>query len=512
MICRDRPSARKIHPGNESPPLFLLYGEPDAIDQTKHLFDSTILNIPIYGICVWPNTTKQSYNIQTLASNALNTIKTLQPIGPYYLAGSHGAGLHTLELAYQLIGQDAQVAFLGLISPTVFSESVIDLYSPWSFESSKTGEYAKRHSPSQEAVPSPTTKVYLFLNPGQEDQEVSRLLAAADGLEQSSTVTVPVTNNKTLGATGISNTPSLAGALNIAILNSRKSTASSLQNPYHPIVVLQASATSSTTLFCLPGAGASASSFLELSNELSTSLTVVALQPRGLDGEYVPHSAIVPCASSYLKDIQTGRRNQNLSLLGHSLGGWIALELALQLSAQNYCISSLTILDSEPPDLDALELRETTDIDILLDWIKTIEILKVCSLNVDRITLERLNRFQQRELLHQRLRDLKLLPARSTSEILRGPLATFAAGIRMCYSPDRPYLGTATIVFAATNHDGEKISDLILSERVRRWKTWLPNATFRSIPGSHLTIMQSPYVKNIASLLAGLEPQRVKVR
>lgn len=49
------------------------------------------------------------------AADYIRELRTVQPHGPYYLAGFSGGGLHAYEMAHQLIRDGEQVAFLGML-------------------------------------------------------------------------------------------------------------------------------------------------------------------------------------------------------------------------------------------------------------------------------------------------------------------------------------------------------------------------------------------------------------
>jgi thioesterase domain-containing protein len=68
---------------------------------------------PIYGVEL--KDPGPAPSVENLAEYHLRTIRTIQPHGPYRLAGYSFGGLAAYEIAYQLLGEKEEVSFLGLI-------------------------------------------------------------------------------------------------------------------------------------------------------------------------------------------------------------------------------------------------------------------------------------------------------------------------------------------------------------------------------------------------------------
>jgi hypothetical protein len=57
-------------------------------------------------------------------------------------------------------------------------------------------------------------------------------------------------------------------------------------------------------IFCVPGAGDSVTGFIHLTEAIGPEWPIIGLQPRGLDGVSVPHSAVEAAAAFYLQAIE----------------------------------------------------------------------------------------------------------------------------------------------------------------------------------------------------------------
>ncbi|AUP76310.1 hypothetical protein CWS02_04365 [Enterobacter sp. EA-1] len=75
----------------------------------------------------------------------------------------------------------------------------------------------------------------------------------------------------------------------------------------------------------MPGAGASAFSFLDLAELFPVSSPVYVLQARGLtDVARMPHLTVEETARDYICAMQQIQPHGPYFVIGHSFGGWIA--------------------------------------------------------------------------------------------------------------------------------------------------------------------------------------------
>lgn len=99
-------------------------------------------------------------------------------------------------------------------------------------------------------------------------------------------------------------------------------------------------------MFCIHPAGGYGTVYKHLSNALGKDQPVWALQAKGLEPGENPDSSITEMAKNYIKSILEIQPSGPFRLLGWSIGGVIAQEMAVILEELGYPISQLILLDS----------------------------------------------------------------------------------------------------------------------------------------------------------------------
>jgi len=114
-----RADAIPIRTGGTEFPLFLVH-EIHGVDYYfAGLCPHIDSDIPVYGLSAIPANLPQLHTIEGIAARLVAMIRSIQPVGPYRLAGWSFGGIVAYEIAAQLIGQDEQVEFVGLIDTYV---------------------------------------------------------------------------------------------------------------------------------------------------------------------------------------------------------------------------------------------------------------------------------------------------------------------------------------------------------------------------------------------------------
>lgn len=121
-----RPRAFTRHPDGTRPPLFFLHGDLNGggyycLNLATRLGSAQPLHAidphGLHGVPVPPT-------IEAMAEDQLVTLRSLQPTGPYRLAGHCNGGLVAFEMACRLETQGERVSVLVLIAADVRSRSV----------------------------------------------------------------------------------------------------------------------------------------------------------------------------------------------------------------------------------------------------------------------------------------------------------------------------------------------------------------------------------------------------
>jgi thioesterase domain-containing protein len=96
----------------------------------------------------------------------------------------------------------------------------------------------------------------------------------------------------------------------------------------------------------VPGYGGSVGRLTALATGLVTTMRVVAIEGRGLNGAVPPDSSVQDMAAHYLAQIEAAGVPAPYYLVGHSFGGLVALEMARRLLSSGKTVACLIILDS----------------------------------------------------------------------------------------------------------------------------------------------------------------------
>ncbi len=119
-----------IQAGGSKPPFFCVHGQGANVLVFKDLAQHLGLEQPVYGLQARGLDGKNAplSRIQDMAAYYIQEIRTVQPQGPYFLAGYSSGGLIAFEMAQQLHRQGEKVAFLA-----VFDTFVPGCFKPVSF-------------------------------------------------------------------------------------------------------------------------------------------------------------------------------------------------------------------------------------------------------------------------------------------------------------------------------------------------------------------------------------------
>ncbi len=100
---------------------------------------------------------------------------------------------------------------------------------------------------------------------------------------------------------------------------------------------------------CFAGAGGPAYLFSELAQQLAPGHPVTAFQQRGLERRGIPDWSVTAAARRYLRILDERGHHGPAVLVGHSLGGLFALEVAHLLRARGHQVPLLVMLDTVLP-------------------------------------------------------------------------------------------------------------------------------------------------------------------
>jgi thioesterase domain-containing protein len=557
-------SAILMKSGGSETPIFLPHCGAGELVYVSVLAQWMNCDAPIYGLPPQSAATPLQ-SIEGMATRMVHMIRAVQPVGPYRIVGYSFGGVLAYEIAAQLLGADQPVEFLGILDTNYSAgsddpaddiwrtrdecdillmlceneanvagrmqdamEEVIACASAADFDAfvqlckqeDLIPEYLRSHSCEQLKRTILRMKSYQVAGTHYFPQPISiplMVFATRHSMDLQPTlgwnavvpdrmihiIPIPGTHRSMMLAPNVDN---LGRKLADEIRNLRggapEGVAALPDGRYESIVKLRSGLSKVTPLFCVPGAGASVTSFIDLDAELVTEWPVYGLQPRGLDGAQAPHATVSAAAEFYLREIEALDLPGPFHLLGHSLGGWIVFEMAQRLMKAGGSVASLTILDSEAPDDGYSTVREYTDTDVAWNWVKAIENMLGHSIGIQIAELQSRSQLERRELLHSSLVSNGIMSPRSSADDLRGPLRTFASGLRTYYMPCGPYYDPVRLIFV---EDHGMHWDAIRENpelQLKRWRRWAPNLAYITIPGNHMTVLKQPYVRTLARLLS----------
>lgn len=102
-------------------------------------------------------------------------------------------------------------------------------------------------------------------------------------------------------------------------------------------------------IFCMHAIGGNVLNYNLLASELDDDQPVYGLQSSGLDGLTEPYSSIEEMAERYIEEMKQVQPNGPYYVVGGSMGGFIALEVAQKLKRQGQDIALLAMFDTYAP-------------------------------------------------------------------------------------------------------------------------------------------------------------------
>ncbi|MEX5511783.1 amino acid adenylation domain-containing protein [Pseudomonas paralactis] len=511
---------------------------------------------PIYGLPGLALGEAHLDSMEGLAARMVGLIREIQPHGPYRVAGWSFGGVLAYEVAMQLLGLDESVAFLGLIDsyvPRMTDQGKARWSGPDAFKRHLLLQ-CTAYWKAQGGVNELASLEQLEARIGQldfadllqrcRDQGLlyAQMAAASDAdllsflqrevghghaLAHYSLFPLPIPvhlfsaeqrptelsqRSMALGwdtalAPGqLRQVPvpgdhqSMMQAPHIQGLGRAMSQALAASTPvscaaHQPLLRIQTGRAGHAPVFCVPGAGDSVTGFVGLSEALGRDWPLYGLQPRGLDGAAVPHSQVEAAAQCYLTALEQECPDGPVHLVGHSFGGWVALEMALRLQAMGREVGSLTVIDSEAPGRVGKPYTSTA---ALLRLIEAMQLAAGKSLGIDPVDFAGRDEMAQRQWLHTGMVGVGLLPARAAVDAMEGPARTYAAALRTVYRPQARYDGVVRLVLAqdpALDAAGNQREQGLM---VEGWKGQGTGLQVWYGGGNHFTLLKVPNVSGLA--------------
>ncbi|GAB2875219.1 hypothetical protein GCM10027277_50670 [Pseudoduganella ginsengisoli] len=550
------PNLVALRPQGKQRPLFLVHPGEGEIGYARDLAPWLDDDVPVYGLAAtgFQAGEQPHATIEQMAAAYVSQLRGVQPQGPYRLAGWSAGGTIAYEMAHQLIGADQTVEFLGLIDTACHYRWPSDAgFVPgpdggvgfeawmaslaWMPQVASVAERAamqtlaaandvdamleqgqssgmfpreidtgtlKRHLAVRHAIanalrryvrPAIPAPVVLLSAKGEQRADATLGWGAVLGA-QLQTVAVDGDHFSIMEAPHIRQ---LGRALDEQLKAAASRRIVHPESGYAPRITIQAGRPGVAPLFCIPGAGASVTAFASLAQQLDSAIPIHGLQPRGLCGQLVPHNTVEQAAAFYLAAVREAAPKGPYRLLGHSFGGWVAMEMARQLQQAGEQVALLAVLDSDAPAGPHDERPSHGRIAMLEKLVELFEMNLGRPLGVTARDLAPLDEEGQLALLLARLVEARLMSRTTPLALLRGIVRVFATNLNTRYAPAGAYQGPLHLVSVATG-DASGAGEQLLA----RWREHAPAARHWQAPGNHMTLLSPPHVGHLADWLKPL--------
>ena len=271
------------------------------------------------------------------------------------------------------------------------------------------------------------------------------------------------------------------------------------------LVAIQPSG-SKQPFFCVPGAGGNVIYLYDLARQLGTDQPFYGLQAPGLDGGEF-YTRIEDIALHYIQEIQAVQPQGPYLLGGHSFGGQVAFEMAIQLQKQGHEVDLLAIFDTTAPIIN--HSKPITDDWDNTQWLtqfsKASELLFKKNLKVSYADLQPLEPDEQLNYLLKQFEIAKALPLGTDIRQFRNWVQVFKANCQVDYISHEVYPNRITLFRASEMISDETISEMtfdIAEDSAWGWDKLSAQAVdIHFVPGDHITMMAKPHVQVLAELL-----------
>ncbi len=244
-------------------------------------------------------------------------------------------------------------------------------------------------------------------------------------------------------------------------------------------------------LFLMHAVGGNVLDYAALLTHLDDDQPVYGLQSRGLYGDESPHTTIEAMAADYLGELRAVQPHGPYALGGYSMGGLIAVEIALRLRAQGETVALLALLDTIPPTANRnLEALRQADDSALVR-----EIFRALGVPLDDVVADSFETLLEGAL--QRITAAGLVPPDLPMLSFRRAIDVFLANSRAHSSyAITPYDGAVMLFCTTAPRDAALIDPALI------WRSLASAVEIVPVDATHLTVLDEPAAGQIARRLA----------
>ena len=249
-------------------------------------------------------------------------------------------------------------------------------------------------------------------------------------------------------------------------------------------------------LFCIHPVGGNVLCYADLTRNLDRDYPIYGLQSLGLDGKQSPLTSVEEMATHYIEAIEQFQPQGPYHLIGWSMGGLIAYEMAQKLQAKNKPVALLTLIDSYVPTL----IRRPSEIDraiIINQLAQYWGGLYGKEFDMSLETLRKLEPDEQVKHLFEQAKQQAIFPSEIEIEQMLALWEVFHANLTaMYYYQPKAYPGS--IIFLNASETPPEV----IEDPTHGWTSLiLDDIQTHIITGDHYTIMKAPQVECLTEKL-----------
>ena len=209
----------------------------------------------------------------------------------------------------------------------------------------------------------------------------------------------------------------------------------------------------------------------------------------GRDGE---PPTLQAAAGRYVAAIRSLQPEGPYHLIGHSFGGWVALEAARQLIAAGATVAPVVLVDTEAPRAEGHGDRGYA----LREYLALIALQSEQHHGLDADALAALPPAEQARPIFEAMRRSRLLPVNARLEDFVPVLEMFCRQCAIGYRPEGAFGGLALLLRAVTDERTDEPIDL------DAWRLHAPQLRSFDLPGSdHLSILKPPHADRVIEIV-----------
>jgi thioesterase domain-containing protein len=233
---------------------------------------------------------------------------------------------------------------------------------------------------------------------------------------------------------------------------------------------------SAVPLFCVHAVSGSAYSYTGLVQMLEPDQPVYAFEAPGFDGDRAPVRSLPDLSAEYVATLREFRPTGEYRLLGWSLGGVLAFDMAQRLTALGASVSRLIMVDVGLPWVADLPPEKEIQRRFMADLLA---IAGAPPQALDAVFAQYPDDGVDPSALFAAVEAAEVLPEEIDADMMLDRYAVFRAHIEALFAFEVtvPYHGPVVHITAAESQ-----------KRWMRWDTVAPNLTEYTIPGSHHSI------------------------